>query len=416
MLSCKREKPECEEINVYECLLEHALTTQRWEDEHDMAADTLFEEADQVTVDPYDSGCFDGAGVSMKGECLGGPDFSMGSGQQLLDISRNGGGFDGAERSIKKLDNVLRYRLRSAGQDVMVKDVLQKWTELKKSYEQGDIALLPVMQELVDSAVKGTWDASVLKQDNSHEDVEEEGAKGQWLPWETYERKQGKVMALELVKNGSAETRLHKGLVGKNSSIPFPENQEVRMVTDFDVRKARKIDATRCESQKEIGETETVAYRQLLQCRVGSRAPAPPCTQRPAAPQAKALTDMSDEDKKAAEKLKEEQKKNVKNAIKAVKLQHADFDRKKSDWQGILMKSKANDNTAGCKIEQALEKVIVEAESVDNAMMSHHTTYVAGYDVTADMIASMKESAKELMALTKQAAAKVTALNSSFKV
>jgi hypothetical protein len=62
----------------------------------------------------------------------------------------------------------------------------------------------------------------------------------------------------------------------------------------------------------------------------------------------------------------------------------------------------ANENTTGCKIERDVEQIMKDADAVDNKMMSHHTQYVDGITVTAEMIDEMKEAAKQLVTLTRQ--------------
>ncbi len=53
---------------------------------------------------------------------------------------------------------------------------------------------------------------------------------------------------------------------------------------------------------------------------------------------------------------------------------------------------------------------------LDNAMMLHHTTYVAGGHINDEMIQNMKTAATDLMKLSKTAALKVKAWQGSFGV
>ena len=317
-----------------------------------------------------------------------------------------------SKNTVKTWDNALRFSLNKVSPEVK-KQVLKRWSELKARNARGDVTSTKDIEDIVAASKSGDWDSFEFVSTETDETVNEHGDHSEWVPWATFEKKQGAVMAMELVRLGSVKLRTHRGLVGKDHAIPYPQNQECRHITEFEHNKRRKTQTVSCVKRSAASAEEAKAFSDGLQ---SVQVPlSMQCEQPPLALEngQTALADapFTDEEQK---KQKEELKKQIEAAIKNAKLSHADWDRKRQDWKGTIARSKNNKNTVGCRLELDLENGLKEGGKVDEALMKHHTFHVAGGELTQDDIEDMKVQATALARLIKTCARKVPALQNSF--
>ena len=394
-------KSEIREPSVFQCLLEQALQASALED----SARPVEKAADEELV-----------GEMVASEVETAQPFD-----EIVLSDPYGATPLLSPKMIQTLDNSLRYELKKAPPTIEQKEVLKRWKELKaraKKTEDDNQELSDMMVELVRSAKQGEWESVAFKTTTKVEKIIEGRESEEWIPWATFEKSHGKVLAMELLRIGSAVSRLHHSLVGVEHAAPYPDNQEVQLVRKVIDRKRVLTEGAELEKKRTPTEEEAEALENMLRTAMSEMTRAPSPSPRKAR-KLEAIEDATEEQKKEEEAARKKEEAALKvraeSAIKYVKASHADWDRKKQDWKGVVKQSRENENTNGCRIESDLVKLIEEATAQDENMMQFHTHHVAGKALTDENIAVMKEAAAALAITIKKAKSKVTALTGSFK-
>ena len=216
-------------------------------------------------------------------------------------------------------------------------------------------------------------------------------------------------MASELVRVGGVELRLHRGLNKATTTIPYPQNQQVCYIDESvqaTVRKRKRLELSQADEDVTSEQKNSFinAFDNARGVVQGSREPAEPLA-------ALANGPLAIEDAKATEEFN----KTVSAAIKNLKATHSDWDRRCVDLNAVIVKSKANTNTCGGKIESDLQNLIEVGKQQDEKLLANNTIHLSGGKLTSQHINDLKEFATELTIIVQSAKQKRVALESSFK-
>ena len=71
-------------------------------------------------------------------------------------------------------------------------------------------------------------------------------------------------MAQELIRLGTVTTRLHRSLEGKESQIPYPQNQQVSYKTQYTDKSHTNTDATKLKKRRIAQADEADAFAEAV--------------------------------------------------------------------------------------------------------------------------------------------------------
>ena len=290
--------------------------------------------------------------------------------------------------------------------------------EIKSKYQalckDGTDAELLEMQLAIAGVKRKHYPEELLEKCRAIEKIETKEDKGQWVSWQTAERRDGYDVLMAMYKAGTITLRRNPKLP-EGADVPWPRDQQVAYETECWSTKHRTIDRDRLNEPQAPNNDdaalefrrrfdETVAKAKAPARTIAAKASAPP----PSGTAAQRAVSPSPSPTKTHEEIATE-----KAALASLRKAHNSWDRNKRDWSNAVTQSKENKNTRGSQFEKDLEFAIVKGDDLDKAIDDIEKRYRdAGNSFSNQLYEEGALKTKEFETFLKENSKKKTALTS----
>ena len=224
-------------------------------------------------------------------------------------------------------------------------------------------------------AIGQTFDSPFFNKFRTVEEVTESGSEWAWISWKKLTDEEGDDVAMEMINNGTVESRMHKNLK-QDSKLKWPQTHQFRRVADVGSNKTRKTDTTALQDEAKTEVTDSVL--ETFNETWDKSAPAPPS-------------------KKVARKPEQQQKTVTQKATEEIAKTHRLWDEFKRTTTALLSKAESNEYVAP-KLKEDIKSALKNGKDLDDKLCAEEAAIKNGrvvndadYDVLNNMCAEMKD-------------------------
>ena len=232
------------------------------------------------------------------------------------------------------------------------------------------------------------------------ESIDDAGQRGRFWTYKEMVDTEGEDAVLEMANFKTCDMRRNPRLP-PNSAIPWPRNQEFWKDHDFKDKSTKVTDAKLEKSDH--GQMDPEVHEQFRKAAELAKGK-------------KAATMVSKSEEGEGAPNNGPPLEGMRDAIVAAKKAHSEWDRKKRDLEGVVGRSKLNENTKGCKFEQDLEAMIETGIQKDNVLLEYEKKFNTAVKMENEDLVKVKAETEELSKLAKEASKKSSALASWWKL
>jgi hypothetical protein len=223
------------------------------------------------------------------------------------------------------------------------------------------------------------------------------------------------LIAEKLRMRSSVVTMQHHPDLTEGHQVPYPHSMQFKLVEEKFKNLVTRSDETGLSGTAEVdADTAGAIEAGMIDGRFDRQAPGESSAMaaQPLADEPKPQTEIAEAQAKAElEKLAKVELEKVLTSIKNGSKAHAEFDRKKREFQAVLMKSKANENTSGTKYERDLQALVDAGTPLDTEYLGFECKHKAGEMLSQETRDRIAEICKELYVITKEGQKKSNNLN-----
>ena len=224
-------------------------------------------------------------------------------------------------------------------------------------------------------AIGQTFDSPFFNKFRTVEEVTESGSEWAWISWKKLTDEEGDDVAMEMINNGTVESRMHKNLK-QDSKLKWPQTHQFRRVADVGSNKTRKTDTTALQDEAKTEVTDSVL--ETFNETWDKSAPAPPS-------------------KKVARKPEQQQKTVTQKATEEIAKTHRLWDEFERTTTALLSKAESNEYVAP-KLKEDIKSALKNGKDLDDKLCAEEAAIKNGrvvndadYDVLNNMCAEMKD-------------------------
>ena len=218
-----------------------------------------------------------------------------------------------------------------------------------------------------------------------------------WMSWKEASDKEGEQQLRAMVSSGTVQSRRHP-YIPENSGLEWPVFLQVKIVVEKNKKRTRVVIEDTEDVRTDVAEFEKRwCQRSIPRTSSGAGTTVPVL---PAVPKEK------DEDNEA-----------VKIALVSVRKYHGMWDRFAREVQAVIVASKKNTNTSGCKIQLDLEHELKNGSTTDQAILDFESKVsINRGNVSNSDIEDVASKCHELDGFIKSSRKKMNALKGLFKL